>query len=370
MQKSSPHLYQEIAEALRRRIAAGELLPGARLPPVRALAQQWSCTPGTVSRAYRVLAAEGLVTSHRGGGTRVVERPLPTERPFLHWATLVNQAEQFLLTAVSGGHTPAQARSALAVAIARWQTMQQDEPAPPAALPAAAHLRFAGSHDLAVDRLAQHLADQTPTQELQVTYSGSLGGLMALARGEADIAGTHLWDATSNSYNTPFVRRVLPGQRVALLTLVARSLGLALPPGNPQQVQGLADLAQPGIRWVNRQAGSGTRVWLDAQLQAYQIDAAAIPGYEREVTTHMAVAQAVADGTADAGLAIHAAASAYDLDFLPLTQELYQLVVPQPVWETAVCQSLVAAVRSSNFQEAVACLGGYDTTATGVVEWV
>jgi putative molybdopterin biosynthesis protein len=206
--------------------------------------------------------------------------------------------------------------------------------------------------------------------QLSIKYVGSLGGLMALAQGEAEIAGTHLWDEATGTYNLPFVRRLLPGRRVALLTLAHRSLGLVTPPGNPQQLQDLADLARPDVRLVNRQSGSGTRVWLDAQLKDLAIPPESVLGYEREELTHLAVARAVDEGEATVGLAIHAAASAYGLDFVPLTQERYDLVLPESVWHSPAAQALTAAVRSLRFKEAVTALGGYDVSETGQVVWI
>ncbi|MCA9973625.1 MAG: substrate-binding domain-containing protein, partial [Anaerolineales bacterium] len=248
--------------------------------------------------------------------------------------------------------------------------VQEKVPPPPAPSVPTTRLRFVGSHDPAIGLLAEQLAGSRPRAALDVTFVGSLGGLMALARGEADVAGTHLWDETTDTYNEPFVRRLLPGQRLALVTLAQRSLGLILPAGNPQAVHGLSDLQKPGIRWINRQPGSGTRVWLDAQLQALGIDRAAIAGYDHAVVTHMGVAEAIHAGAATAGLGIRAAAAAYALHFVPLTQETYQLVVPQPVWETAVWQALLAIIRGSQFQEAVATLGGYTTVGMGTVQWL
>jgi putative molybdopterin biosynthesis protein len=156
---------------------------------------------------------------------------------------------------------------------------------------------------------------------------------------------------------------------VALVTLVERSLGLILPPGNPQEIESLVDLGSKPVRWVNRQAGSGTRVWLDAQLRQAGIDAASIDGYEQEKTTHLEVAQAVQNGEASAGLGIYAAAVAYGLDFVPLTEELYQLAIPAAVWERKTCQDLLTALQSETFLEAVRELGGYKTTSTGDVSW-
>jgi molybdate-binding protein/DNA-binding transcriptional regulator YhcF (GntR family) len=369
MKKREDCLYEEIAESLRRRIASGELGPGDRLPAVRELARRWGCTPGTVNRAYVQLGQEGLVAGHRGGGTRVAPNPLQPAQPAWGWASLVNRAEQYLLEAIGGGHTPAQADAALSVAMARWQDLERQGVPHPEPASRASQLRFAGSHDLTVELLARMLREEAPHAELSIEYLGSLGGLMALARGEADVAGAHLWDEATDTYNLPFVRRVLPGRRMVLVTLAGRSQGLITPPGNPQGLRGLTDLARPGVRMVNRQTGSGTRVWLDAQLAALGIRPESITGYEREETTHLAVARAVEQGEASAGLGIHAAAAAYSLHFVPLTQERYDLVVPAAVWASPPAQALARIIRSPRFQEAVAALGGYDTAGTGQETW-
>ncbi len=366
------YIYQEIAESMRRRIAEGKLQPGDKLPPVREMARRWDCTPGTVSRAYSQLAQDGLVVAHRGSGTRVTPNPLQPERPTWGWANLINRAESFLLEAISGGHTAAQAETALAMAIARWRELQE-QGVPEAAVPSdgpAMRLRFAGSHDLTVSILARMLGERAPHAQLEAEYLGSLGGLMALARNEADVAGTHLWDEASDTYNLPFVRRLVPGKRAALLTVAHRSLGLIVPPGNPLEVQGLADLARSDVRLVNRQSGSGTRVWLDARLKALGITPQGISGYERQESTHLAVARAIESGEADVGLGIYAAAAVYGLGFVSLAQERYDLVLLEAVWHTAAAQALVAIVRSDAFKEAVAALGGYDTAETGQETWV
>ena len=362
-------LYEEIAEAVRRQIAGGDLQPGDRLPTVRDMAAQWGCTPGTVSRAYAILADEGLVSGRRGSGTRVAENPLPPDASPLRQANLLNQAERFLLECLAQGYSGPQIQSALSLAWARWQAQEAQEAAGATAVPTD-RLRFSGSHDLTMNLLAQQLAQMHPGCALELSFRGSLGGLMALARGEADIAGTHLWDEATDSYNLPYVRRVLPGRRLALVTLAQRDMGFILPPGNPRGLRRVADLARNGVQWVNRQAGSGTRVWLDAQLARAEIAATAVPGYDTVKTTHMEVAQAIAQGEATAGLGLHAAATAYGLDFVPLTQETYQLVLPQEVYESAAGQALLAALRAPEFLAAVAALGGYDTAVTGETVWV
>ncbi len=369
----SPHrfLYLEIAESIRRLIASGELRPGDRLEPVREMARRWNCTPGTVGRAYASLAKEGLIEGYRGGGTKVAQSTLQPDRPVWQWASLVNRAEQYLLAAISAGHSPEQAQAALQVATGRWRDLQQQSPpAPTAPCPPNCALRFVGSHDLLLESLTQLLTEAAGGFQLSVEYSGSLGGLMALAQGTADIAGTHLWDETTDSYNAPFVKRLLPGRRVALLTLAHRSLGLILPAGNPQGLQALADLSHPEVLLVNRQAGSGTRVWLDAQLNMLGLRPEAIPGYGREELTHLAVARAVADGEATVGLGIHAAADAYGLGFVPLAQERYDLAWLESTWHSPAGQTLIGLVRSDSFRQAVRELGGYETAETGREQWV
>ncbi len=227
------------------------------------MAERWRCTVGTVQRAYAELAREGLVATRFGQGTRVAEAaPATGQAAPLRRASLANQTERFLLDMLAAGYAAGEVEQALRLALDRWQSMADAQsPAPEQTL------RFAGSHDPAVSLLAGAFDQIAPGWTLPVRFSGSLGGLMALAQGEADLAGCHLWDQASDSYNAVFVQHLLPGRPVALLTLAHRRLGLITPAGNPQAIAGLADLARAGLRFINRQRGSGTRVWLDAQLQ-------------------------------------------------------------------------------------------------------
>jgi molybdate-binding protein/DNA-binding transcriptional regulator YhcF (GntR family) len=369
MQDRESFIYVEIAESIRRLIASGDLAPSDKLPPVRQMAKHWECTPGTVSRAYSLLAAEGLIEAHRGSGTRVKDSSLQPDRPVWRWATLVNHADKYLLQALSGGHTPDEAEAALDIAIARWHDLQ-DRGAPSEPERPERVLRFVGSHDLVVESLARTVREKLSGFEFTVEYTGSLGGLIALAQRRAEVAGTHLWDETTDSYNAPFVKRLLPGRRVVLLTLVHRSMGLMLPPDKSLKIRGLVDLTRQNVQFVNRQPGSGTRVWLDAQLKALDVSPDDILGYNREELTHLAVARAIADGEASVGLGIHAAAAAYGLAFVPLTQERYDLAFPVSVWETPAAQMLADVIRSSGFQESVSRLGGYDTSSSGRETWI
>lgn len=359
-------LYLQITESIRQEIVYGALQPDDSLPSLRAMAERWRCTVGTVQRAYAELARDGLVTSRFGQGTRVAATAAAAGRaaPLRH-AALVNQAERFLLDTLAAGYDAGEVEQALRLALERWQSMAAAQsPAPEQTL------RFAGSHDPAISLLAASFDHIAPGWTLEVRFTGSLGGLMALAQGEADMAGCHLWDQASDSYNAPFVQHLLPGRSVALLTLAHRRLGLVTPPGNPRGIAGLADLARSGPRFVNRQRGSGTRVWLDEQLRATGVDVVAVAGYDVEVATHSAVAEAVAVGQADVGLGIEAAALAHGLSFVPLTSERYDLAIPAAVWEQPAVQALAEWVASAAARAAIDALGGYDTAETGRVDWV
>ncbi len=358
-------LYQQIAESVRQEILYDAIGPGDQLPPVREMATQWNCTPGTVQRAYKELARQGLVVSRQGQGTHVVtEIPAGEETP-MRRANLVHRAESFLLEVLTAGYSPAEVERAVRLALDRWRALAQEAPAPPKNV-----LRFVGSHDPAVALIAARFANVAAGHALHLSFAGSLGGLIALAEGESDLAGSHLWDAETDTYNTPFVRRLLPGRRVALLTMAHRRLGLIVPPGNPAHLAGLKDLAQAGLRFANRQHGAGTRVWLDAQMKRLGLSPEQMPGYATEMLTHSQVAQAIAEGQADVGLGIEAAAIAYGLDFVCLTTERYDMVIPMPAWEYPPIQALAQWLCTREARMAITALGGYDTDQSGQVEWV
>jgi len=222
-----------------------------------------------------------------------------------------------------------------------------------------------GSHDLTLDLLAQFLAEKYAGLRLSSANVGSLGGLLALRRGEAHFGGCHLLDPETGLYNDSYVRRYLPGEEVVLVTLVGREQGWMVPPGNPRGLSDWADVASGDIRIVNRQRGAGTRVLLDYELARRGITATAVPGYEREEYTHLAVAAAVASGTADAGLGIRAAARALQLDFVPLAHEQYDLVMTGATYESDLLQLLLGLLHDEAFRTAVADLPGYDISVMG-----
>ena len=191
-----------------------------------------------------------------------------------------------------------------------------------------------GSHDLTLDLISSELSKAHAGLSLSSSNVGSLGGLIALQRGEAHIAGSHLMDEQTGEYNVSYVKRYLPGREVVLVNLVFRDQGLIVPKGNPRGISGLDDLVGTGVQFVNRQRGAGTRVLLDYQLGQMGASPDQIQGYGREEYTHLAVAAAVAGGAADTGLGILAAARALKLDFVPLMKERYDLVIPRDVYES------------------------------------
>ena len=222
-----------------------------------------------------------------------------------------------------------------------------------------------GSHDLTLDLLAQFLAVRAHGVRLTSANVGSLGGLVALRRGEAHLAGSHLLDPETGEYNASYVSRYLPDREVILLTLAGREQGWIVPPGNPKGLVSWADSANPELQIVNRQRGAGTRVLLDYELGRLGIDPASVRGYDREEYTHLAVAAAVASGTADAGLGIRAAARALDLDFVPLAHERYDLVIPKQYYESDLLRPLLDLLHDEEFRSVVAAMPGYDVQSMG-----
>jgi putative molybdopterin biosynthesis protein len=222
-----------------------------------------------------------------------------------------------------------------------------------------------GSHDNTLDLLGNFLTNQYPEFRLTSSNVGSTGGLMALKRGIAHLAGSHLLDPQTGKYNVTYIRRLIPDVPVQGVNLVLRQQGLILSKGNPKKIAGLEDLIQKDLTFINRQAGSGTRILLDFRLKELGLDANLIRGYEEEEFTHMAVAVAVLSGRADVGLGIYAAARALNLGFIPVVQEEYDLVIPDKFFEEEKIQALLSVIRSADFQEAVKALGGYDLSLTG-----
>ena len=237
----------------------------------------------------------------------------------------------------------------------------------PSDTPALPVIRFIGSHDPVVELLFEFLKHAPIPVEASISFKGSMDGLIALYRREAEISGAHLWDEASKDYNISFVKHVIPGEAVCIVNLVQREQGFIVAPGNPLKLQTWEDITLEGLQFINRQKGSGTRLRLDAYLKSAGISPGRILGYEHEENTHSGVACLVASGQADAGVGVKAAAQRLGLDFIPLFQERYDLICLGKTAKSPVWQQLIEVLQSSGFIQAIQQQIGYDTSLTGKI---
>ncbi len=298
-------MVQNLAQTLAAEIADGRRPPGSALPSTRTLAAQLGCAPGTVARAYGELRRVGLIAARDRARARVAD---------------------------DGS------------ARARWW------------LAGGPRLRLAGSDDPALDVLVRAAGERVAVMS---GPRGSVHGLEAMARGQADAAVLHLLHAESGRYNDPYVRHLLAGEAVVLVHLWQREVGLVVASGNPLGVRGVADLTGRRVAW--RARGSASRLLLERLLAEAGVEAARESGEPAD--SHFAVAAAVAAGAADAGLAVRAVARACDLDFVRVTVEPFELAVREDAVDAAA--GLLARLHDEAFAEQVAALGGYDLTRTG-----
>ncbi len=357
-----PRRVQALASAIRLRIAEGRWEAGDRLPSVRDLSAALAVHPRVVSAAYGLLRGEDVLAGTAGGGTRVASSR--SSAPSARAARLARLADGLVTATLAQGFSAEEVEAAVASAAARLRAAHGErQPLPTGGR----SLHLTGSHDLSIEILAAHLAAGRHPLRLTFDFRGSLAGLLRLAADRADLAAVHLLDAATGEYNAPYVARLLPGRGARLLLVAEREQGLIVPPGNPGRLASAADLARPGLRLANRQEGSGTRTLLDALLARAGALPAGIEGYDREFPTHVAVALAVAQGSADVGVGIQAAAHAFGLGFVPLAREPYELAYLPDRLGLRAAERLVDALRSEPFRRAVAGLGGYDTARGGEV---
>ena len=229
------------------------------------------------------------------------------------------------------------------------------------------NLLMAGSHDNALDLLADELRARHHDARLSASAVGSLAGLIAVRDGEAHIAGSHLLDPETGEYNWYYIQRYLKGREVVVVNFAQREQGILTPKDNPKGITRIADLSREDVTIVNRQSGAGTRVLLDHLMTREGLSPGDVRGYERVETTHMAVAMAVAAGRADCGLGIFAAARMLNLDFIPLERERFDFIVPKEHWETPAIGKVMDILNDKAFRDAVEALGGYNTALTGQV---
>ena len=223
-----------------------------------------------------------------------------------------------------------------------------------------------GSHDMLLDVISDMMSGETEGIRLSSTHVGSLGGLMALQRGEAHITPTHLLDEETGIYNESYIRSLFPGEEMVLVKGVGRIQGLMVAPGNPLGIKGIDDLT--GIKYVNRQRGAGTRVLLDYKLKQAGISPSEVDGYDAEAATHMAVAAQVASGEADCGMGVYSAAHAMGLDFIPVGEEEYDFAMRPETLELPEMQSFLRLLTGDEFRAELDSLGGYTTEHTGEIK--
>lgn len=226
-----------------------------------------------------------------------------------------------------------------------------------------AYLLAAGSDDPSLGILHDLYEAQTQPASFFMSTVGSSGGLAAIRNGTADFATAHLLEPARSAGHGP-AHELLPADTV-VVELFSRELGLLVSPGNPRGIESLHDLARPTLRIVNRQPGSGTRIYLDQQLTRARLDAKKISGYNSTVTTHLEVGLRILTGGADAGLATRTTARLLGLEFIPLTRERFDLLVPKDRFFTRGIQSLLGIVGSREFRQKLEALGGYDGSESG-----
>ena len=224
-----------------------------------------------------------------------------------------------------------------------------------------------GSHDPLLDELGDMLHVDDADVYMSSSHVGSMGGIMAIRRGEAHVAGCHLLDTATGEYNLSFMRKYFPKGGVKLVRCVGRQQGMMVAKGNPLKIESFSDIAKPGVRYVNRQKGSGTRILTDYLCKQNALNADAIYGYDREELTHNSVAVQIASASADAGMGIYSAAKLYDLDFIPICIEEYDLIIPDHAWDTPHVQKLIETLKSDTFKEKIMALGGYTVDNPGEV---
>lgn len=224
-----------------------------------------------------------------------------------------------------------------------------------------------GSHDPLLDELADMLHLGDPRLYMSSSHVGSMGGIMAIRRGEAHMAGCHLLDTADGTYNRSFIRKYFPKGDVKLVSCVGRQQGLMVARGNPLNICSFADISRQGIRYVNRQKGSGTRILTDYLCSREKVEPSDVYGYTREELTHTSVAAQIACGSADVGMGIYSAAKLYDLDFIPICIEEYDLIIPDHAWDSPMVQQLLTILRSDAFREKILSMGGYTVDHPGQV---
>ncbi|MFC1841437.1 substrate-binding domain-containing protein, partial [Thermodesulfobacteriota bacterium] len=222
-----------------------------------------------------------------------------------------------------------------------------------------------GSHDITLDIIADEIRRGGKDIRISSGNVGSLGGLMAIKKGDCHLGGSHLLDTETGEYNLSYIEKYLKGIKVSVFHLVLRDQGLIVPKNNPKGIKGIEDLSRDDVTFVNRQAGSGTRILFDYKLEQAGLETSHIKGYDHEEYTHMAVAVDVLSGAADCGMGIYAAAKALELDFITMVREQYDLIMPTSQLDNPNIKELIKTIKTDEFRKRVLDLGGYNSEKSG-----
>jgi len=233
----------------------------------------------------------------------------------------------------------------------------------------AGRIHIIGSHDLSLDIIRDLLKYKNPGTDLISTHTGSLSGIMALKKGITPLATTHILDEKEQIYNIPIIRKYLPKTAVKLIHIAKRTQGLLVSNNNPKNIKSIVDLTRAGVRFVNRQFGSGTRILFDTILAREGLSKMDINGYDREESSHTAVGILVKESIADAGVGIYSVAKAFSLGFIPLAEEEYDLLVTKEFITDSRFDMLMDILCSPEFKDRLSALGGYSLEDTGKIKY-
>ncbi|MEK4186332.1 MULTISPECIES: substrate-binding domain-containing protein [Paenibacillus] len=263
--------------------------------------------------------------------------------------------------------TTIMAQTPPAIPLAFSGTTPAQMPAQSPHLKAVGHSLVITGQDMSLDILATYLERALPERPLR-SYAGSLDSLIAMYKGESDIVSTHLLDGDTGEYNLPYIRKILVGCSYVVVRLLTRSAGFYVQKGNPRGIHEWSHLEQNELTLINRERGSGARVLLDEQLRLHGIPAASLSGYENEENSHLAVAGKVARGEADVAIGTEKAAKIVDgVDFVPMIQECYDLVMIKKTEHEQWIAAVIDILRSPAFQSELGSIHGYDLTETGTI---
>lgn len=220
--------------------------------------------------------------------------------------------------------------------------------------------------DILLDKICNYLNENTYGVQALRSYKGSYNALYSMYQGQAQIATAHMWDPETDTYNLPYVSKLFPGLNIAVFHLACRKQGFYVPTGNPLKIKSFEDLRRPGLRFVNRELGSGTRILLDCKMQKLGIAPQLLQGYSDVVNSHLEAATRVAKGNADVALGNERTSlQLSNIDFIPLQTESYEMFIRTSDMSHPLFSKIIQLIQSKEFQDEVNLMGGYDLTDMG-----